>query len=155
MRVSSRAASSAAAEEKLFLNITQRSSVKRESSSAQQLILVSARLIRAWLVCCGRPPPSFPHRRGSVTTYHKTRQRWLKLINRKRRGRLRLDLALSQSSVSAAGLHHAAEPVVPVFSPSPSVLVLTGVLGSEGVLHDTRKQNQDCFSLNWRRNEGR
>lgn len=63
-----------------------------------------------------------------MTTYHKTRR--LKLINRKRR----VDYA-GFSVKSVVGVcsrpRGAAEPVVPVLA-APSVLVLTGVLGSEG-----------------------
>lgn len=76
-------------------------------------------------------------------TYHKTRQRWRKLINRKRR----VDYAgFSVKSVISvySGPHAAAEPVVPVLA-VPSVLVLTGVLGSEGFYMTRRNKTRIVF----------
>lgn len=86
--------------------------------------------------------PSLPHRRSSVMTYHKTHHHGLKLINRKRRADytgFSVNLVFSVYSRPSGS----AELVVPVwlsfqFWFSPVFLGLRG-------LHDTRKQNRDCF----------
>lgn len=139
LRVLSTAASSSATKKKCSLNITEGSSVKTESSSVSDLHLcLPASSAADWWSTW----PSFPHRRSSVMTYHKTHHHWLKLINRKRwadYAGFSVNLVVSLYN-RPQGL---AELVVPVwlslwfwFS-----LVFSGLRG----LHDTRKQNQDCF----------